>query len=54
VLAEGDSIVLFNAEASVVDEHIEIQNGRVEKARNPIQSVNNKFNVSERSWVLND
>jgi hypothetical protein len=54
LLVEGESVVLFNAEASVIKEHIEIQKGRVETARTPIHKANDKFNLSEKSWVLND
>ena len=42
-LKEGDSVVLFNANAEVVKEHIEVQldynNGRVELSRRPVDRV---------------
>jgi hypothetical protein len=53
-LAEGDSIVLFNARSEVTNEHIEIQlanNGRVELSRKPVEKVNEDFNLSGKAWV---
>ncbi len=32
-------------------EHIEIQRARVEAGRGQIDKVNEKFNLSEKSWV---
>lgn len=51
LLAVGKTVALFGAEARVVNEHIEIQRARVETARNPIDKVNEKFNLSEKAWV---
>lgn len=50
-LIVGRTVALFNAEARVVKEHIEIQRARVEAARGQIDKVNEKFNLSEKSWV---
>ena len=50
-LVVGKTVALFGAEARVVKEHIEIQRARVEIARNAIDKVNDKFNLSEKSWV---
>jgi len=52
---EGDSIVLFNANAEVVSEHIEIQlnyrEGRIEQSRRPIDKINEEFDLSAKAWV---
>ena len=52
---EGDSLVLFNAKAEVVSEHIEIQldynGGRIEPSRRPIDRVNEEFDLSGKAWV---
>lgn len=50
-LVVGKTVALFGAEAKVVREHIEIQRARVEPGRNPIDKVNDKFNISEKAWV---
>lgn len=53
-LKEGDSIVLFGAEATVVKEHIEIQlaeRGRVELSRKIVEKVSEEFNLSSKAWV---
>jgi hypothetical protein len=51
-LRVGKSVVLFDCEARVVKEHIEIQcRGRIEAARRDVERVNEKFNLSEKSWV---
>ena len=47
----GKTVALFGAEARVIKEHIEIQRAKVEAGRNPIDKVNDKYNVSEKSWV---
>ena len=52
---EGDSIVLFNAKAEVVNEHIEIQldynGGRMETARRPVEKISEEFDLSSKAWV---
>lgn len=54
-LQEGDTLVLFNAKAEVVNEHIEIQldynGGRMEQSRKQVDRVNEDFNLSTKSWV---
>lgn len=54
-IKEGDSIVLFNAKAEVVKEHIEIQlefnGGRIELSRRPVDRVSEEFNLSSKAWV---
>lgn len=54
-LREGDSVVLFNAKAEVVQEHIEIQldssNGRMELSRRPVDKISEEFNLSAKAWV---
>ena len=50
----GKTVMLSRAEAKVVKEHIEIQMpgfGRIEEARREVDKVNEKFNLSEKSWV---
>ncbi len=53
-LHEGEYVVLFNARAEVVKEHIEIQldrRGRIEKSRRNVASVNEEYNLSLKAWV---
>jgi ssDNA-binding replication factor A large subunit len=53
-LRVGKSVVLFDCEARVVKEHIEVQlgrNGRIDVARKEVDRVNEKFNLSDKSWV---
>ena len=50
-LTVGKTVALFNAEARVVKEHIEIQKARVEPARNEIKNVKENFNLSDKAWV---
>lgn len=53
-LRVGKSVVLFDCEARVVKEHIEVQlsrNGRIDAARREVERVNEKFNLSDKSWV---
>ena len=54
-IVEGDSLVLFNGRAEVVNEHIEIQGGisggRIEKSRRPVEKVNEELNISDKAWV---
>ena len=51
-LKEGNTIVLFSCEAAVVKEHIEIQNGRIDLARNKnIEKVDESMNISAKAWV---
>jgi hypothetical protein len=51
-LRVGKSVALFDCEARVVKEHIEIQcRGRVEAARKEVERVNEKFNLSDKQWV---
>lgn len=54
-LREGDHIVLFNAKADVVQEHIELQlefnGGRMELSRRPVEKVSEEFNLSSKAWV---
>jgi hypothetical protein len=47
----GRTVAIFGAEAKVVAEHIEIQQGRVTGSRNWIDKVNEEWNLSEKSWV---
>lgn len=57
VIGVGKTLVVSRAEARVVKEHIEIQLprfGTVEEARNKLEKVNEKFNLSEKSWVPAD
>ena len=52
---EGDSLVLFNAKAEVVNEHIEIQldfnGGRMEQSRRPVDKYSEDFDLSSKAWV---
>ncbi len=53
-MREGDSIVLFNAKAEVVKEHIEIQldyQGRIDESRRQVDRVSEEFNLSSKAWV---
>ena len=53
-LSVGKTVILERAEARVVKEHIEIQLprfGNVIEARNKMEKVSEKFNLSEKSWV---
>ncbi len=51
-LRVGHSVALFDCEAKVVKEHIEISTrGRIETARRDVEKVNDKFNLSDKSWV---
>jgi len=51
-LRVGKSVVLFDCEARVVKEHIELScRGRVEAARKEVEKVNEKLNLSDKSWV---
>lgn len=51
-LRVGKSVVLFDCEARVVKEHIELQSrGRIDAARREVDRVNEKFNLSDKSWV---
>lgn len=50
-LVVGKSIALFDAEARVSKEHIELQRGRVEEANRKIEKVNEKFDLSAKAWV---
>jgi hypothetical protein len=50
----GKSIALFDCEAKVVNQHIVVQigrYGRIEVARKEVDKVNDKFNISDKSWV---
>ena len=55
VIKEGNTIVIFKAEASVVKEHIEIQvmkGGRVEESRSKkISDIDESVNISAKAWV---
>ncbi len=51
-LRVGKSVALFDCEARVIKEHIEIQcRGRIEAARKDVEKVNEKWNLSDKSWV---
>lgn len=53
-LKEGNTIVIFRAEATVVKEHIEVQlmeRGRVDVARREIRDVNKAYDVSAKEWI---
>lgn len=55
-MKEGNTIVIFRAEASVVKEHIEIQlprgGGKVEESRNrKINQVDETVDISAKAWV---
>jgi ssDNA-binding replication factor A large subunit len=53
-LKEGNTIVIFRAEATVVKEHIEVQlmeRGRVDVARRDIKDVNKSYDVSAKEWI---
>lgn len=55
-LKEGNTVVIFRAEASVVKEHIEIQlptrGGKVEESRTrKINEVDETVDISEKAWV---
>ena len=54
-LREDDHIVLFNAKAEVVQEHVELQleynGGRMELSRRPVEQVSEEFNLSAKAWV---
>lgn len=56
-ISVGKTIVISRAESKVVKEHIEIQLprfGNIEEARGKIEKINEKFNLSEKSWVPAD
>lgn len=53
-IKEGDSIVLFNASAKVVKEHIEIQLSRaggLERSKDAVNTVSEEYNLSHKAWV---
>lgn len=51
-LRVGKSVALFDCEARVVKEHIEVQcRGRIDAARREVEKVNDKWNLSDKSWV---
>lgn len=54
-IKEGNTVVIFRAEASVVKEHIEIQlpkGGRVEESKNKkINEVDESVDISAKAWV---
>lgn len=51
-LRVGKSVALFDCEARVVKEHIELQcRGKIDAARKEVERVNEKFNLSDKSWV---
>lgn len=55
VIKEGNTVVIFKAESSVVKEHIEIQlmrGGRIEESRSKkITDVDDSVNISAKAWV---
>jgi hypothetical protein len=55
VLKEGKTVVIFKAEAAVINEHIEIQlmkGGKIEESRNKsIKEVDTSVDISARAWV---
>ena len=51
-LRVGKSVVLFDCEARVNKEHIELQSrGKIDAARKEVEKVNDNFNLSDKSWV---
>ena len=53
-LKEGNTVVIFRGEATVVKEHIELQlmeRGKVDVARREIRDVNTKYDVSAKEWI---
>ena len=52
---EGDSLVLFEVRAEVVKEHIELQldyqRGRMDLSRRTVDKVDERFDLSKKSWV---
>lgn len=53
-LTEGNSIVIFNGEAAVVKEHIEVQlmeRGKVSTARREVRDVNKAVDISAKEWI---
>ena len=47
-------MALFNVEASVVKEHIELQlmrRGRVDRARREIREANESNDISAKEWI---
>lgn len=52
---EGNTVVLFRAEAAVVKEHIEIQipkGGKIDESKNrKVQEVNEEIDISEKAWI---
>ena len=53
-LTVGNTVALFNLEAAVVREHIELQvmrRGRVERARREVREVNESNDISAKEWI---
>ena len=54
-LKEGNTVVIFRAEATVVKEHIELQipkGGRIQESKNKkITDVNETVYISAKAWV---
>lgn len=53
IIKVGSTILLFNTEAAVVKEHIELQlkDGKINKAKLEIKEVLEGFNISVKEWV---
>lgn len=47
----GNTVVLFKAEAPVIREHIELQNGKADIARREVREVNKANDISAKEWV---
>lgn len=53
-LKAGNTVALFNLEAAVIKEHIELQlmrRGRVDAARREIKDVNDTNDISAKEWI---
>lgn len=51
---EGNTVVIFKGEATVVREHIELQlmqRGKIDLARREIKEVNEKNDISAKEWI---
>ena len=51
---EGNTVVIFKAEATVVREHIELQlmeRGKIDVARREVRDVNKENDISAKEWI---
>ena len=53
-LSVGNTIAIFNVEALVVKEHIEMQlmkRGRIDQARREVKEVKSSNDISAKEWI---